>query len=509
MRELGLAGAIAIAFTLVSYYATRGPAGGELGWYGWVNLVGGGAALLVAAGMAVRRARGFGTPAARRILLPHLAATALLVTGFVVAEGAARKAGWRFDWTADARFELAPATLELCARLEQPARATHFAEPGDPDSRRTRFLLESFVAAGCFDVREKNAEQSEAELDLFGVSTPDAVVLEVGEYYDVVERASEGSLLETLLRLESDPTRTLYVTIGEGEGDFRAPGPAGYSGLREALGSEGYVLKSLVLVAAGEVPEDADGVLVIAPRRPLHASAQDALERYVSRGGRLVTMLEPGIDTGLEPLLERFGIDAGPGLVVDSRFADLQGTARGTGVLVSDYADHPVVEGFEGRHMSFFPSVRAVVPARKPTPDDQLAAILYTSREAFLFDNVEAARRGIAPTRGDARLERFPLAASGRYPRETGEGRIVAFGDADFASNRYARALYNLDVVLNAVHWALEREPQITRRPKVLTPYQTPLPPQTTLQMLYGVGLLVPEVLLIIGGIVWIRRRSG
>ena len=48
MRELGLAGSIAIAFTLLSYYATRGPSGGELGWYGWANLVGGSVAALVA-----------------------------------------------------------------------------------------------------------------------------------------------------------------------------------------------------------------------------------------------------------------------------------------------------------------------------------------------------------------------------------------------------------------------------------------------------------------------------
>jgi hypothetical protein len=63
--------------------------------------------------------------------------------------------------------------------------------------------------------------------------------------------------------------------------------------------------------------------------------------------------------------------------------------------------------------------------------------------------------------------------------------------------------------VVNAVHWATDREAAVTLRPKVLTPYQSPLPPQTTLQMLYGVGLLVPEILLVAGAIVWVRRRSG
>ena len=40
MRELAIAGAIAIGFTLVSYYATRGPTGGELGWIHLEDLAG-------------------------------------------------------------------------------------------------------------------------------------------------------------------------------------------------------------------------------------------------------------------------------------------------------------------------------------------------------------------------------------------------------------------------------------------------------------------------------------
>jgi hypothetical protein len=509
MRELALAGTIAIAFTLLSYYATRGPTGGELGWYGWVNLAGGLGALLVAAALGARRVRGFGSPAARRVLLPQVASILAIVALAVVLEGVAARAGWRYDWTAETRFELAPATLEACERLALPARATHFADRHDPDSRRTRYLLQGFAAAGCFSVREREASQAEAELDLFDVSTPDAVVIEYGDYFEVVERATEGSLLEGLLRLSGGPQRTLYVAIGEGEGDLRSIEPNGYSGLREALITEGYVLKSLATMAEREIPDDADALLVIAPERPLHPHARQSIRRYVERGGRLVALLEPGSDGGLAPLLEPFGIESGPELVVDARFADLEGTARGTGVLVSAYGEHPITKGFEARHMSFFPGVRAVLAARKPQPDDRLDAILYSSPEAWLSGDVVGVKRGIVPARSRAPLERFSLAVAGRYPREAGEGRVVAFGDAEFASNRWLRTLYNLDLIVNALHWATEREPDITRRPKVLTPYQTPLPPQTTLQMLYGVGLLVPELLLIVGGVLWLRQRSG
>jgi len=331
----------------------------------------------------------------------------------------------------------------------------------------------------------------------------------VGDFYELVEHPSEGAILEALLRLTTDPERTLYVAIGEGEGDLRDEGASGYSGLREALATEGYVLKSLVTLAAREIPDDADALLVIAPARPIHEEARGSIARWVEGGGRLVALLEPGRDTGLEPLLEELGIEAGPGLVVDARFADLEGTARGTGVLVSSYANHPITKGLEARHMSFLPGVRPVAAVRKPRPDDRLGPVVFSSLEAWLSDDVEAARRGIAPRRDGEGLERFSLVAAGRYPRGEHEGRVVVFGDAEFASNRWLRALYNTDLILNAVHWASERDMAITLRPKVLTPDHTPLPPQTTLQMLYGVGLLVPEILLIAGGVVWVRRRSA
>ena len=82
-------------------------------------------------------------------------------------------------------------------------------------------------------------------------------------------------------------------------------------------------------------------------------------------------------------------------------------------------------------------------------------------------------------------------------------------GDSAFAANRHLRSLYNLDLILNSVHWVLERESAITIRPKLRARVQFPLPASDSLQMLYSVGLLMPELLLIAGVCVWSRRRSA
>jgi hypothetical protein len=135
--------------------------------------------------------------------------------------------------------------------------------------------------------------------------------------------------------------------------------------------------------------------------------------------------------------------------------------------------------------------------------------VLASPRSWVTPDLSVLSRRGDPPLPGAAQQDYHAIAAAGRYPRPGGEARLVVFGDSDFASNRYLRALYNLDLVLNAVHWAVERESQITLRPKLRTPMQFPLPIENTLRTFHGVGLLVPELLLVASGLVWLRRRAA
>jgi hypothetical protein len=352
--------------------------------------------------------------------------------------------------------------------------------------------------------------EAKAEVDRFDLAFSNSVVLELGDEWTVVERPSEGTLLEGLRRLTHRGASLVYVTRGEGEGDLESTQEAGLSGLAAQLEGEGYRVRELVLSAVREVPEDAAAVLVLAPQRRFRDEAIEALDRYVRRGGRLVAFLEPGRDTGVEGLLARYGLEVPDGVVVDEAAGPVEGLPRGVAPIVYSYGSHPITRGLSPRTMTFFLRARPVVPARKPEPEDQLVGLAFSSPRAWLAVESGAIERGLAPLRPEGvQPERFPLAAAGLYPRDGVEGRIVAFGDADFASNHYLRTLYNLDLLLNAMHWVLSREDAITLRPKQVTQDQDPLTPQQSLSMLYGVGLLLPELLLVAAALAWVRQRTG
>jgi hypothetical protein len=505
MRELGLTGLILLLFGLGARYAT-----GELGTFTWIHVGLGTTALLAAGVLQLRRWRGAGTAAARRLLLPRLLWVGIALAGAIGLERAVSSAGTRLDWTADGRFALAPATREALARLDQPLVATLYHDRGDPRTRRVRLLLESLAEAGPVEVRSRFAEEAEEELERFDISTANAVVLEYHGRFALVPRATEGALLDGIRSLQGGPRRTLYAAIGEGEGDLASGEPFGFSGLAEALQSEGYDLHEIVLATTPQLPDDAAALLVIGPQRALPPAGMEAIRGYLARGGRLVALLEPGIASGLEPLLEGYGFALPDGVVVDPDAGPIEGGAPGLNPVLRAYARHPITQGLDERTMTFFLRARPVSAERKPAADDVLASLAFTGRSAWLDPDPKGVLARLRPTPPAERVEqRYALAAAGAYPRPEGEARIVLFGDSDFATNQYLRALYNLDLLLNAVHWATQDERKITLRPKSITPDQDPLTPQQTLGMLYGVGLLVPELLLIASALAWLRTRSG
>lgn len=511
MRELAVVGMVAILFGLGATTAT-----GSLGTFGAVNLVAGGTALLVALGAALRRAGAPAGPDARRVAARGL----LLIAGSLAAgvglERAAARSGVRLDWTLEESFEISPALLrrldEAFTRTGEPVEALLFSDPGDPRVRRTRLLLEAIArdSGGQLVARERGLEQHLDAADRYEVGSSNSVVLRAGERFETVPRPTEGSLFEALHRLEHRGTGTVVILRGEGEGDPERSDGLGYSGLATALGLEGYAVRSRVSAALAEVPADVDVVLVIAPERRLLPQTLAALRAHLERGGALVALLEPGRESGVEELLAEYGIEPLEALVVDPASGPpLGGGAEGIDVIAFNFETLPVTRGLDANRMVFLPGVRPL-RLRRPRPDDEVRRAVLSSPQAWATRDLGWLRRRAGrPENAGEPTGYQTLAAVARYPRAGRDPRIVVFGDAEFASNRWLRTLYNLDLAMNAVHWAAQNEVEITLRPKVRSAVQFPLPVVDSLSALRGVGLVVPELLLIVGAIVWLRRRSA
>lgn len=167
MRELAAVGIVALAFGLGAFYADR-----DVPLFAVGNLTVAALCLLAAAALGLRRARGGGaSPAARRLLATRLAVVALALGLAWACEQGAARTGWVWDATADARFSLAPATVEALRALPPGTVATLYHEELDNRVRSTRLLLETLAEAGPLAVRTRDLAGAPEEADRFGIGT--------------------------------------------------------------------------------------------------------------------------------------------------------------------------------------------------------------------------------------------------------------------------------------------------------------------------------------------------
>ena len=86
--------------------------------------------------------------------------------------------------------------------------------------------------------------------------------------------------------------------------------------------------------------------------------------------------------------------------------------------------------------------------------------------------------------------------------------RIVMYGSAEFADNQYAATFFNRDFFVNSADWLTGEENSISIRPRSIRASRFRLTTgQFSIVFAFAV-LLLPELLLIAGIVVWWERRN-
>lgn len=131
--------------------------------------------------------------------------------------------------------------------------------------------------------------------------------------------------------------RKAYVMTGHGEINDPESVPVDLKGrtperrttvFKKRLGELNYEVKDLGLIdLAKDVPDDATVVILLAPTLALQPAEWDALDRYLTRGGRLMVALDPKGEPSMGSLEGKLGLKFNPGdLTDDQAFLPQRGT---------------------------------------------------------------------------------------------------------------------------------------------------------------------------------------
>lgn len=456
----------------------------------------------------------------------------------------------RFDLSEAGVHTLSQQTLDLLGRLDRDLEITaFFAESEAPP---VRDLLDRYVFANRERIELSFVEPNAAPglVEELGLGTEELsrgvvrLALSTGEGTTLTE-FSEPAITNALQKLVKSKDKKIYFLEGHNERSIRpgpddqpappvpghpappksdhATGPDSFGRAAEALVNETYHVESLLLATQQDVPADAAAVVVAGPTRPFFEGELAALGRYLERGGALFVAVDPRAQTNLYEFLAARGVRMGDDVVVDRALAIF---GQATTPIAQEYdPSHPITSVL--REPTLFPMVRSV--ELDPTLASGFSTLVRTSRESWAERDLEAWRTtGRAELGESDLLGPVPIAVAGTLRPGTeavaapadasataepaGEpksGRLVVFGDSDFATNQSIDDLRNRDLFLNSINWLVGETESITIRPNVSRASSFQMS-QDQFRFLQFLSLLVvPEAIAVVGVLVWWSRRRA
>lgn len=465
----------------------------------------------------------------------------------------------RWDWTSSKLYTLSEKSLNLVHGLDEDLRVVVFMVPGSPMFDQVHELLSRYQAASDritveYIDPEKEPLRTTELTQQYGVSVADTVVfiagdgdnsrtkyvtadqmveydyagMQYGQQPTITAFKGEEQFTSAILSLIATEVPKVYFVTGHGEASFGSTSSTamperGLTVLADALRRENIDAEDVNLMS-GEVPGDADVLVIAGPTTPYTEAEIAALDGYLDRGGRLIVALDPLIEpdgtmrkTRLERFLADRGVLVGDDLVVDpSRklpFFDL------SAVYLSDVADHPVTRGLEGIAVLF-------TVARSVTADSENARVLVeTSADGWGETDLGMLLRGepvvydegidtAGPAPVAVVIEMPEVSTAGEATGDDGAtetdgpgGRLAVFGDSDFLTDVEIGNAGNLTLALNTINWMTSRELSMGIPPRDVEKLNLFIG-QRQMRIIQIVCLLVLPGLAIAAGLfAWRRRR--
>ena len=444
----------------------------------------------------------------------------------------------RFDLTKDQRFSLSDQTKKVVGGLKDEIKLVYFQRTRDMARGQDR-LQEYQALSPKLKAEYVDPVQSPAKAQAYDVRGPwPILVVEKGDKRERVTNDGEQDITNALIKITRESKKTVCLLSGEGERSGEDSGDRGFSGAKSSLTKALYEVKDVFLLREKTVPKDCTVLIVGGPEKDLLPETTAAIQDFVKGGGKALVMVEAELKEhypNLVALLKGWNIEAGNDVVVDvSGMGQLFGFSE-LAPLAIDYPYHAITKDF--RLPTLYGGARSVQAGKGSAPGVSASDLVKTSAQSWAesdlslkgsiqFDEGKdrkgpialaavATVTGPAPSPSPSPASSPSPAASpsaspspaAEEPAKAPEGRVVAVGDADFASNSLLGFQGNQDFFLNTVAWLAEDADLIAIRPKEPENQAMFLSRSVQQNVAWAALVLIPGFFVVAGIASWWRRR--
>ncbi|MHB2016052.1 MAG: GldG family protein [Candidatus Xenobia bacterium] len=472
----------------------------------------------------------------------------------------------KLDLTANKLYTLSDGTVQMMHELNQDVNAIAFYKKGQQEQQFAENILGQYAKETPHfhyrfvdPVADPVTAQKYQDILMKAVDTGNGaatglalgtVVLEMGDRHTSCTLGgssrvgeAEDKISNAILQLEVKTRPVVYFMNDEGEKKLDVPGETGLGGIKQALEQSVYTAKSLSLLTADKIPDDASVIVICGPTQDLQKPEVDALKTWVNKGGRLMVMVDPPYYNmpNLTDLLNTYGVQPGNDVVIDTSGHGWQGNvvypivepnALGypagnpvtagfempsymiltrsmdklqkvpTGVTVSTIAQTLPMTNRDGLPRSLARTVSSSVPTQALGEIEAYLALLKTAHVEDLPKLLKDTRPGPVSVAVAASVKPTATPSPAASPAPTPpEGRVVAFGNSTFVTGQWYHLYGNEDLFLKSMGWLAQRGQQINH-PRVVAAKPLQLTESQLAQIRWISWFLIPGTIALIGIVV-------
>lgn len=438
---------------------------------------------------------------------------------------AALPAEWtHLDITSNELFTISEQTEKLVGELDVDVKIYWIVQSGNEDEY-IRALLDRYESMSThLDVVKKDPNVYPTFVQQYvsdGVSE-NSLIVECGgryryvDYYEIYEYdytnyyytgtydisfAGESSLTSAIDYVVREELPKVYLLTGHGESTLS-------TAFSTAVEKENIETEELSLLTVDAVPEDADCVMIYAPRSDISADELELLRAYTGNGGCLYLITDPYDGTvmpNLEALMADYGVAPVEGLVVEG---NQNYYAWSTPYyLLPDYGSHGITTALESGGYYVLLSIAHGIGIIDETNENlTITELLTTSDDAFSKTagyNLNTYEKESGDIDG-------PFALAVAIEDANTESLAVWIGSGSIADDETNSQVSggNQDLFLNALSWMCEpEENDLSIHAKALTTEYLTIDSGTAASLTVLTVVFIPAIFLGIGIIIFVGRK--
>jgi ABC-2 type transport system permease protein len=458
-------------------------------------------------------------------------ATLLILAGLavvIVVNVLVSKIPGKLDLTQNKIFSLSPETYKVLDGLASDVTITTVARTGSEDPTVATIVAKYAARSAHIKLATVDPERNPGwtrQYDTSGQGLgPGTLVVAAGKNFKTIgpydmynydtsnpnqqpqltSLSVEQRVTSALMFVTASRNVTLYVLEGHGEATLESLGQS------TAVSNDNYAVKSLSLLTTGDVPVDADVLLVMAPKTDLSTQDADKIRAWLAQGGRAVflfnVLTKDNEMPNLAGVLQSYGVAVKNTLVVEGDQNKV--AAQQPLWVVPSLEYHDILTPLRtNNYFVVLPYAQVIQTLDLKKRSLKIEPLLTSSGNSWgKPTNTKTLVRDNSDPRGPFHLA---VAITDPAPDATKKDtKLIVVGNVQFLAQMFtAQVPGNGDFFMNSLGWLRGQKESISIRPKNLQTMRLSL---SNLQALLFSGLVViilPLLVLGSGFVVWMRRR--